>query len=706
MLTSLVDTLQHPIVSTSTSTSTSAAPSFFVSDLPHAIYPEPAFLTEPFDLGGMDEHDFGDFNLRESREYMLVDVLVHSASGRISQAQLNSIISVMKEITPRAIPSLHQLHQFHQLLELTIPIFVPTLATTPSGRTLHRLKPQDALSLVSSTPDLRNSLTLYPEEPVGSISSINQAGKALDLPSLARSLMAKHAGLVYYIDELAESSSEGLLLVHWFFLRSSSLHLEALPVSQNGTLFSYGSDSFVIPISHLVCNAPLLLRHFQRDSIDLELSTTSPKARHYSALNPLCIVAGDKMWYTVPIAVFADDLSGTGSKRMNPHFAASIQVLSLPPQQRRLHSSFYLFTVSKNATPLEIVGLIKDDLDLTLPTESMSTPLKVHDAASGQSIFVSLTFHLVVHDGPMRSILTSTTTSGKASHPCCVCTWGGSQAFKRSAKGLEGFLGGSPPHTAAQTRAHVLEYLDLATRPLAPKMDLSSFVTQTGVVDLVASDIVSCLQSHIFDDNGFVIYRPRPTPEVKSSAPYRAWSRLPPTQKKAAKDQVVKAKEDELRDLHEELFEESSGINPLLQPDSVLDPHSDLPPEPLHVVFLGPVKYLWIELIKAVKKKGAIPHLVTLISSCSHSGISTAHLNPTLWTQYPGMLVGRDLKTVTQLAPYLALLLEKEGLMLERNAWQRHRANRLEQVERMEQGGVEDNVVGLELAMLRDPTAA
>ncbi|GAA5881435.1 hypothetical protein JCM1840_002891 [Sporobolomyces johnsonii] len=57
--------------------------------------------------------------------------------------------------------------------------------------------------------------------------------------------MAKHAGLVYYIDELAESFSEGLLLIRQFFLRNSSLHLEARPVSQNGTSFIYGSDSIV-----------------------------------------------------------------------------------------------------------------------------------------------------------------------------------------------------------------------------------------------------------------------------------------------------------------------------------------------------------------------------------------------------------------------------------------------------------------------------
>ncbi|GAA5881433.1 hypothetical protein JCM1840_002890 [Sporobolomyces johnsonii] len=108
-----------------------------------------------------------------SREFMLVDILVHSANGQISQAQLDSIILVTKEITPRAIPSLHQLCQFHEALKLTVSYFVPTLATAPSGCTLHCLKPQDAVSSVFSTPNLHNSLTLYPEEPFGSISSIN-----------------------------------------------------------------------------------------------------------------------------------------------------------------------------------------------------------------------------------------------------------------------------------------------------------------------------------------------------------------------------------------------------------------------------------------------------------------------------------------------------------------------------------------------------
>ncbi|GAA5914816.1 hypothetical protein JCM5296_004022 [Sporobolomyces johnsonii] len=67
----------------------------------------------------------------------------------------------------------------------------------------------------------------------------------------------------------------------------------------------------------------------------------------------------------------------------------------------------------------------------------------------------------------------------------------------------------------------VLNYLNLATCPLAPKKDLSSFVTQTSVVNLVTSDIVSTLQSNVLDDNSFIIYFPWPTPEVKSSAPYR-----------------------------------------------------------------------------------------------------------------------------------------------------------------------------------------
>ncbi|GAA5882616.1 hypothetical protein JCM1840_005833 [Sporobolomyces johnsonii] len=217
---------------------------------------------------------------------------------------------------------------------------------------------------------------------------------------------------------------------------------------------------------------------------------TTPPSTH-------CIVAGDKMWYT-----------------------ATIQVLSLPPQQQCLHSSFcYLFTVSKDATPLKITGLIKDDLNSTLPTGSMSTPLKVYDAASSQSVFVLLAFHLgvhdSVHDGPMKSILTSTTTSRKASHPV-----------------------GSPPCTPAQTCMPVLNYLDLTTHPLTPKKDLSSCMTLTSVVNLVTFDIVSSLQSNVLDHNSFIIYCPRPTPEL-------------------AKDQVVKAKENELQDLRKELLKES-----------------------------------------------------------------------------------------------------------------------------------------------------
>lgn len=83
-----------------------------------------------------------------------------------------------------------------------------------------------------------------------------------------------------------------------------------------------------------------------------------------------------------------------------------------------------------------------------------------------------------------------------------------------------------------------------------------------------------------------------------------------------------------------------------------LDPHRDTPVEILHVVLLGFVKYLWRDVVARLSPEQKTT-LAVRISSFDVSGLGISPLPGFTLVQYAGSLVGRDFRSIAQVAPHV-----------------------------------------------------
>lgn len=75
-------------------------------------------------------------------------------------------------------------------------------------------------------------------------------------------------------------------------------------------------------------------------------------------------VAGHRQVYSVPLAIFIDDVSGNQSKQWNKHFSCYMSNATLP--RSKLDSEFHVRFVatSPHATPLEIMQGVRASIEL------------------------------------------------------------------------------------------------------------------------------------------------------------------------------------------------------------------------------------------------------------------------------------------------------------------------------------------------------
>ncbi|KAH9910206.1 hypothetical protein B0H21DRAFT_714536 [Amylocystis lapponica] len=118
---------------------------------------------------------------------------------------------------------------------------------------------------------------------------------------------------------------------------------------------------------------------------------------------------------------------------------------------------------------------------------------------------------------------------------------------------------------------------------------------------------------------------------------------VPATDGTTKVDQLKAALKNFRAELPENVF------NPtLLVPD--FDPNQDSPFEVLHVILLGVVKYFWRDAVSRQSDEDK-EILKTRLSSANVAGLGISPLRGHTLVQYAGSLVGRDFRTVLQVAP-------------------------------------------------------
>lgn len=82
--------------------------------------------------------------------------------------------------------------------------------------------------------------------------------------------------------------------------------------------------------------------------------------------------------------------------------------------------------------------------------------------------------------------------------------------------------------------------------------------------------------------------------------------------------------------------------------------HLDTPCDILHTILLGAVKYVWLEATKHIKKTDNQKDILKqrLVSVCT-TGLGIDSINPVQLVNFSGSPVGKDFRTVAQIAPFV-----------------------------------------------------
>jgi hypothetical protein len=92
--------------------------------------------------------------------------------------------------------------------------------------------------------------------------------------------------------------------------------------------------------------------------------------------HPLRQKAGRRPVYSIPIILFLDDVSGNRSRQWNKHYCCYMSNGALPREQIEAQFHVRFVATSPNATPLEIMRGIRDDVECVLFLDLM---LRLHD---------------------------------------------------------------------------------------------------------------------------------------------------------------------------------------------------------------------------------------------------------------------------------------------------------------------------------------
>lgn len=169
--------------------------------------------------------------------------------------------------------------------------------------------------------------------------------------------------------------------------------------------------------------------------------------------HPMRAVAGHRQVYSIPLAIFIDDVSGNQSKQWNKHFSCYMSNATLP--RNKLDSEFHVRFVatSPHATPLEIMQGVRASIELvpqvvyflrlfehySFSRKAFTVPLEAYDCETKEEVLLRPYPLLHAGDNPMQAELSSCAGLG-CNHFCRTCKAGGTKEWKQSSEGFSDIL--------------------------------------------------------------------------------------------------------------------------------------------------------------------------------------------------------------------------------------------------------------------------
>ncbi|KDE02830.1 hypothetical protein MVLG_06641 [Microbotryum lychnidis-dioicae p1A1 Lamole] len=480
----------------------------------------------------------------------------------------------------------------------------------------------------------------YPDLKPSNVNSAYHTRRWLsDLSARFSAPVARVDKVDYFVDEIVVI--KGVPDMHWFVARFASLRDEIVAFVCLATVSAPSSIEVKLPAfgrpakdwptlcASSWCVVPV--ERFERPVLEVEqmrlcvrIDVCDPATNEIRRSLPLRSVdralANGELLLVTPLRLFLDDMAATESSRWNPMYTASVQNLALPA------------SVIKRRFMLHHTGVTGTDMGALDLAEFVLTAIS-RVRSAGPRLVSLLT--LPVGEGGGGRLKTRLTVDQMMTFFECP-----------------GLL------DAETIRDQALEQLETYANELV-MVNVSEQQTSTGTHDVwtkrCLAELAVIFQKEMthrtFGDKG-------------ANAEVLAFRAINTSGKDRVRMENRARGSEAVRKAKAEMLERGDYVGPFFDVP-LFDPHKHMPPDILHVFFLGIVKYAGKATLDVDElKKGRRGHLSlrAIMSSMSPvglpGGIATDHL-----IDYQGSLVGYDFVTLAQVMPLVAQLLFDLELM-------------------------------------------
>ncbi|KAI7947140.1 hypothetical protein MJO29_011667 [Puccinia striiformis f. sp. tritici] len=316
-------------------------------------------------------------------------------------------------------------------------------------------------------------------------------------------------------------------------------------------------------------------------------------------------IANGKIIRHVPIVLYADDTSGNRSKRWNKHVSYYFTLAGLPPVLSNMQYNCHFITTSNRAGALELAEPIVAELN-----ELSSQGCVAYDCGLKKEVLIMSMTLCFLGDSPMAAEVTNTPHPGSSNNPCRTCHLRSKNIDSRCSKDyLEQFFGHPSmpvnrtwPETIANSHDLWESYKDDTEKEFEKKYHLY------GLKDNINFELMEL---------------------KKKSAEYHS----------------------RINELEENTFWRL--FNPTLEL-ICFDGCTDTPVEVLHVVLLGPVKYLFADFMEGIKNSPVkLKELEARWSAFNTESLNVPHIQAKYMVKHAGSFVGKEFRIVLQAAPFV-----------------------------------------------------
>ncbi|KAJ7476792.1 hypothetical protein FB451DRAFT_1461207 [Mycena latifolia] len=545
----------------------------------------------------------------------LTDVLFSSPRLRFSRAQQKAVLSWAKDLGA-SVPSYHKFRQTQDIL--LAEVGDPTKRQESGrGNVWYLNEIGDSIKKDMSNPFTRSGMTLYPEDA---------GNKSEKFGTETKCFVTFQIIFYHQRSDIMRSDSSWFLPKRWMTRSGGKVMLASgfnVTESPDGSLLVQDESLDIVEVSSFEFNFPQIL---DRTSGIYPLAAASDKFAK-DMPHPLREKAGSRMVYSIPLAIFIDDVSGNKSKQWNKHFSCYMSNGALP--RTKLENEFHVRFVGTPpfASPLEIMQGVRGSIE-----EAFAEPVVAWDCEAKEEVLLRPHGLLFAGDNPMQAELCSC-AGLNTNFFCRTCQAGGTREWKQSNDGFAEVLKAGDARNPADTAEETFQQILTALEPNVATT-LTEAVRLSGVKDALAQPIIDILVKMGQDLR-------KANPEGSALSP----------------DEIQTILTEELKK-HQQ---QGEGItNPLFDMDgnaidhlyTGIDMHKDTPTEILHTILLGVVKYYWGQTVWLLEKGKDFALFQTRLNSILADGLNIPKIQADYMCQYKGGLIGKHFKTLSQIMAF------------------------------------------------------